>query len=94
MQYKDVRSAVAEEGVIRLILLDPELINMTNDLKAEEFTSEFLGKAYSVLKERYLRGDSISIPQLSSEFDANEISCLTEIMQKPERAERRRWRST
>lgn len=90
MQYKDVRSAVAEEGVIRLILLDPELINMTNDLKAEEFTSEFLGKTYSVLKERYLRGDSISIPQLSSEFDANEISCLTEIMQKPERAERRR----
>lgn len=89
IQYKDIRSAVAEEGVIRLIMLDPELVNLTADLEAEEFTSEFLAKAYTVLKERYSRGDSLAIPQLASEFESNEMSRLTEIIQKPEKAEHR-----
>ncbi len=89
MQYKNIRSAVAEEGVIRLIMLDPELIEHAADLKADEFTSNFLRKTFTLLKERYEKGESLTIPQLASELEPSEISRLTEIIQKPEKAENR-----
>ena len=46
LRYDSVVSAAAEEGVIRLLLLDPELAGKTGKLSAEEFSSPFLGGAF------------------------------------------------
>lgn len=84
LRYDNVNSATAEEGVIRLLLLDPSLVGKTTDLSKEEFTSNFLSKAYEEIKKRLTNGDSVSIPLLSEYLSAEEISQLTSIVQKPE----------
>jgi DNA primase len=42
LKYENVRSAMAEEGVIRLLLTDASLIEACG-LKEEEFSRPFLG---------------------------------------------------
>ncbi len=83
LRYKNVRSATAEEGVIRLILLDPTLIPKC-ELNAEEFSSEFLGKLYAVISERFKNGRSIEISALAGDLNEEEMSRLVHITQKPE----------
>lgn len=83
LRYKNVRSATAEEGVIRLLMLDPSLIAKC-ELKAEEFSSDFLGKLYSVVRGRFAAGRSVEISALSGELSEEEMSQLVHIMQKPE----------
>ena len=83
LRYKNVRSATAEEGIIRLILLDPTLIPKC-ELKPEEFSSEFLGKLYSVISERFKNGRSIEISALAADLNEEEMSRLVHITQKPE----------
>lgn len=83
LRYKNVRSATAEEGIIRLILLDPTLIPKC-ELKSEEFSSEFLGKLYSVISERFKNGRSIEISALAGDLNEEEMSRLVHITQKPE----------
>lgn len=83
LRYKNVRSATAEEGIIRLILLDPTLIPKC-ELKPEEFSSEFLGKLYSVISSRFKNGRSIEISALAGDLNEEEMSRLVHITQKPE----------
>lgn len=83
LRYKNVRSATAEEGIIRLILLDPTLIPKC-ELKPEEFSSEFLGKLYLVISERFKNGRSIEISALAADLNEEEMSRLVHISQKPE----------
>lgn len=83
LRYKNVRSATAEEGVIRLLLLDPSLIPKC-ELKADEFSSEFLGKLYSVITDRFKNGRSIEISALAADISEEEMSQLVHIAQKPE----------
>ena len=73
LRYKNVRSATAEEGIIRLILLDPTLIPKC-ELKPEEFSSEFLGKLYSVISSRFKNGRSIEISALAGDLNDH---CIT-----------------
>ena len=83
LRYKNLRSATAEEGIIRLILLDPTLIPKC-ELKPEEFSSEFLGKLYLVISERFKNGRSIEISALAADLNEEEMSRLVYISQKPE----------
>ena len=46
IRYDDVRSAMAEEGVIRLLFLDGSLADRCGDLAPEDFSSPLLGKIY------------------------------------------------
>ena len=84
LRYDNVRSAAAEEGVIRLLLLDPSLVKSVNELSKSDFTSEFLGRAFEEIKKRLEDGNSVSIPLLSECMSPAEIGQLTGIVQKPE----------
>lgn len=84
MRYGNTASARAEEGIIRLLMLDPALAGHSASLTAEDFSSPFLAKAYEVIKGRLKEGKDISIPALSSEFESHEISQLTKIIREPE----------
>jgi len=84
IRYANVNSAVAEEGIIRLLLIDPTLLKTVNDLQPEEFTSPVLGKVFALVKKRFESDRNISISSLASELEPEEISHLTYVVQKPE----------
>lgn len=89
LRYENVSSATAEEGVIRLLMLDPTLASLTGELKMEDFSSPFLAKLYEMVQERCVDGRSMSLAILTSELPPEEASHLTEIMQKPENMQER-----
>lgn len=82
-RYENPASALAEEGIIRLLSLEPELIKRPLPGQ-EEFSSGVLGHIYSVIKTRVEAGQTVNPPALSGELSADEMSLLVSIMQKPE----------
>ena len=82
LRYENPVSARAEEGVIRLILDDPELVN-TPGLSGELFTSTFLRRLYEEIIRRHENGEKVSVPLLAEQFSAAEISRITEIQEQP-----------
>ena len=84
IRYTDMRSAMAEEGILRLLLLDISLADRCQDLPAEDFSSPFLGKVYRLLLEGRAGGNGMSLNALSGECTAEEMSHLTTLLQKPE----------
>ena len=84
MRYENTRSARAEEGILRLLMLDGGLIRETAGLEPEDFSSQYLGKIYAVLRRRLLEGRAIQLGMLEGELDREEIELLAEILrQKP-----------
>ena len=83
LRYDDIRSAVAEEGVIRLLLLDPGMIPECS-LEAEEFTSPILRRIYEDLRRRQKEGRSVTPSALAAGMEEGEAALLTELLNKPE----------
>jgi DNA primase len=83
LRYDDIRSAVAEEGVIRLLLLDPGMIQECS-LEAEEFTSPVLRRLYEDLRRRQKEGRSVTPSALAAGMEEGEAALLTELLNKPE----------
>ena len=83
IRYDDLRSAMAEEGVIRLLMQDDGLFPAEPPLREEEFSSPLLGRIYSELWR--CRGGS-SMAALSAALTPEEMSHLTTLLQKPESA--------
>ncbi len=84
LRYDNLRSALAEEGVIRLLLLDDSLFGDTPPVPAESFSSPLLGRVYASLWESHMGGRPLSISSLSGELTGEEMSHLTGVVQKPE----------
>ena len=82
MRYENVRSAMAEEGVIRLLHYDDTLFHSAPPLSAEDFSSPLLGRIYQALWDH--RGRTAQISALSAVLTAEEMNHLTGILQKPE----------
>ncbi len=90
LRYEDPESAVAEEGLIRLLYLEPGLITAAELPRAEDFSSGALGKIYSVLTARIRSGSSVSADMLSGELAPGEMDLLISLLQKPETLSRSR----
>jgi DNA primase len=83
VRYRNIVSAAAEEGIIRLILLDPSLISSL-DIGREEFSSPFLGKVFTVIKSRHGEGKSLALASFAQVLTDEEMSRLAQIVEKPE----------
>ena len=83
-RYENLSSATAEEGIIRLLYLEPELGKSEELPEAEEFSSQVLGRIYSALRSKISQGASINTACLGQELSQNEMSLLVSILQKPE----------
>ena len=83
-RYEDPVSAVAEEGIIRLLFLDQGLFKGRTIPEPEEFSSEVLGRIYSVLKSKFENGEIISTAAMGAALSPQEASLLAWILQKPE----------
>lgn len=84
IRYDDLRSALAEEGVLRLLVLDDSLFGREPPLQASEFSSPLLGRLFTALWTQVEQTGKISIDLLSGEFTQEEINHLSGILQKPE----------
>ena len=74
---------MAEEGVIRLMVLDDSLLK-GSDLTPEEFTSPMLGRYFALLREKAATDTELSPAVLSGVFTPEEEQHITKLLQKPE----------
>ena len=84
VRYSNIRSASAEEGLIRLLCLEPSLFSGQNHPAPEDFSAPELGHIYSELLKRMHFGDKSMISSLGEYLTAEETGILTSVMQKPE----------
>lgn len=84
LHYADPASAAAEEGVIRLLYLEPGLIREPGLPPPEEFSSPELGHIYAAMLEKLRRGETANTATLSEALSGEEMSLLVSLLQKPE----------
>lgn len=84
LRYGNVRSALAEEGILRVVLLDGEFFRDLEDLTEECFSSALIGRAYALLHQRWRLGKSVALPPLESQFTPAEMDQLAAIAQQPQ----------
>ncbi len=82
LRYENVVSARAEEGIVRILLQDPALIDACT-LDGEEFSSPFLRKLYDSLHRRQREGLSVNPSALLSSLEEGEAALFTQILQAP-----------
>ena len=83
VKYSDPRCAAAEEGIVRLLYLDPTLFRKGQPPDAALFTSPELKSIYTALLDKALRGEEIKLAALSAALTPQEMSLLTGIIQTP-----------
>ena len=84
LRYSNLRSALAEEGILRLMMRDDDLFDGVPLLQPEDFSSPVLGKIYSLLLDDRKMGRSHSMATLANDLTQEEMSHFTAILQKPE----------
>ncbi len=81
MRYTNMKSALAEEVVLALVLKEPALFEMTGGLTEAQFSSPVLGRAFAQLQQRYRQGQEVSIGVLT-DFSADEMSHIAGLTQR------------
>ncbi len=84
LRYANVRSALAEEGILRVVLLDAEFFQELDELTPEHFSSPLLGRTFALLRSRWEADKSVSIPALEGQLAPEELDQLTVIAQQPQ----------
>ena len=84
LRYQNVPSARAEEGLIRLLLLDPGLAGSMGTLEGREFSSPLLGKVFDLLLRRANEGLSTQLSALSGHLTGEEMDHLAYVVSQPE----------
>lgn len=82
LRYDNVRSAVAEEGLLRMLAREPELFARTQSLSAQSFSVPFFGRAYALWKQRWQDGLQVSLASLEGILTPDETVHLTSVLQK------------
>ena len=82
LRYDNVRSAMAEEGVLRMLLREPALFDRTAGLTEEAFSVPMFGKVFSVWKQRHLEDLPLDLGCLAEGLTSAEMSHLTGVLQK------------
>lgn len=80
IRYDNIKSAMAEEGVIALVLKDPGLLDKST-LSGEKFSVPLLGKVYDQLLARHKKGLEVSLGALADLTD-EEMSHVAGISQR------------
>ena len=81
IRYDNMKSAMAEETVIAMVLKEPALLDQTAQLEKEHFSSNLLGRAYEQLNQRHKEGLEVSVSGLS-DFSGDEMSHLVSIVHR------------
>lgn len=83
IRYTDLRSAMAEEGVIRLLLTDGALAAKCSELAPEMFSAPFLGRIYQLLRDAWEDGRTLTAATIAAGCTPEEMGQVSAIMQQP-----------
>ena len=83
-EYANTRSAAAEEAVIGMALLEPNLLDRAGELKGAEFSVAFLGRAFDELTALHRQGLRAGLSALQ-DFSPEENNQLSAIAQRYDR---------
>ena len=81
IRYDNIKSAVAEEGVIAMLLREPALLGACDSISPEFFSSQLLSRVFDQLIRNYQQGIEISLAALT-DFTPEEMSHLALIVQR------------
>ena len=84
LRYTNVRSALAEEGVLRVVLLDGSYFAQLEDLQESDFSAPLLGRAYGLLRRRWQEGKPVTLAALDGVFTPEEMDHLSSVVQQPQ----------
>jgi len=80
IRYDNVKSAMAEESVLAMVLKAPALLDQTGELCPEHFSSELLGRVYAQFVQRHREGLEVNLSGL--ELSGEEMSHIAGIAQR------------
>ena len=84
LRYDNIRSARAEEGLLRLLILDESLFPAQQPLREEQFSSPLLGRAFALLWQAREDGRAVTPAVLSEALTPEEMSHISAVCQQPE----------
>ena len=84
LRYENIRSARAEEGLIRLLLLDPGLVTQMEAVDEGQFSSPLLGKVFGLLRRRAADGQGTHLAALAGDLTGEEMDHLAQVAAQPE----------
>ena len=81
IRYDNMKSAMAEETVIAMVLREPALLDEVGDLGSGEFSSPLLARVYLQLRQRHDQGLDVSLAVLT-DLSQEEMSHVTGFCQR------------
>lgn len=82
IRYSNIRSAAAEEQLLRILVAEPGLFSKTSGLTGGMFSSPLLGRAFDHLNRAHLEGQTPSLSSMGEEFSPEEASHLSYVISK------------
>jgi len=81
IRYDNMKSALAEEGILSQVLREPAMLDSCGSLTGEQFSVPLLGKVFAQLQQRHSKGMEVSLRVLE-DVSAEEMSHLAGVCQK------------
>lgn len=81
IRYDNLKSAMAEELLLAMILKEPALLDQTGSLQPEMFSSELLGRVYRQLRQRHEQGFEVTLSGLE-DMTPEEMSHIAGVAQR------------
>ena len=81
IRYDNMKSAMAEEGVLGQILREPAMLEQAEELTGSDFSVPVLGRVYDELRSRYNQGLEVSLSVLG-DYTPEEVSHIASISQR------------
>ncbi len=81
-RYDNMRSAMAEESLLRMLLRESALFAQAESLEEADFSVSMFGRAFSLLRERWREDLSVQAGVLAECLTAAEMAHLTAVLQK------------
>ncbi len=79
--YKNMKSAMAEETVLAMVMKEPALFEKTAELTQTHFSAPVLGNAFAQLRQRYRNGLEVN-PAVLTDLTAEEMSHIAGLTQR------------
>jgi len=84
LRFDNIYSAVAEQGILRLMLQEPALFRSELPIASDDFSSPFLGRAYEVILSRIRENKENTASTLAPHFSGEEMGQLMHLFSQPE----------
>ena len=81
IRYDNLRSAMAEEEILRQVLKEPQLFDTLRVLP-QQFSAPVLGKAYGLLLQNHRAGRPVLLSALEGDMTAEEMKHLSHVVRK------------